>query len=103
MSHAAGASSEPAAEAQYPPDRNFPDKMEEDLEKLHNQATNSDGDDDEDDDDEDDHQNGKKKVGKGKGTGTGTKRRGTRSPSRGPERQDKKPRGGGDDGNGITV
>ncbi|PMD36062.1 hypothetical protein L207DRAFT_532956 [Hyaloscypha variabilis F] len=81
----------------HPSDRNFRDKMEEDLEKLGNAATHSDV------DDEETQQNGEKKVGKGKKKGKGKKRRGTRSPSRDTDRQNKRPRGGGDDGNGISV
>jgi hypothetical protein len=81
----------------HPSDRNFRDKMEEDLEKLGNAATHSDV------DDEENQQNGEKKVGKGKKKGKGKKRRGTRSPSRDTDRQNKRPRGGGDDGNGISV
>jgi hypothetical protein len=86
----AGAIHESTGERTYPPDRNFPDNMEQDLEKLRNAATHSDF------DDEDNQQNGKRQ-------GKGKKRRGTRSPSRDMDRQNKRPRGGGDDGNGIPV
>ncbi|KAH8818518.1 hypothetical protein F5882DRAFT_8598 [Hyaloscypha sp. PMI_1271] len=77
----------------YPPHRSYPDKIEEELDELEKEATDTYSDEDE-----------KKGQNKGKGKmKRGRKRR--RHPSRSPatDGRDKRPRGGGDNGDGVVV
>lgn len=77
----------------YPPDRSYPDKIEEELDELEKEATDT-------------HSDGDGKEGQNKGKAKmrrGRKRRGHPSRSPATDGRDKRPRGGGDNGDGVIV
>ena len=91
----AGASHGPAAESVYPPDRTYPDQMQEELARLGRQGAATDT----HPDDEEDMTTGKRRRKEKQGR----KRRGR--PSKSPEidREKRPRRDGGDNGDGVAM